>query len=41
MVGTFVTPYLAKQHELRVLDVRPPQHADLVEYVEGSIVEPR
>ncbi len=40
MVGTFVTPYLAKQHELRVLDVRPPQHADLVEYVEGSIANP-
>ena len=40
MVGTFVTPYLAKRHELRVLDVRPPQHADLVEYVEGSIANP-
>ena len=40
MVGTFVTPYLAKRHELRVLDVRPPEHADLVEYVEGSIANP-
>lgn len=40
MVGTFVTPYLAKQHELRVLDVRPPHHADLVEYVPGSISNP-
>lgn len=37
MVGSFVTPYLAKQHELRVLDVRPPEHADLVDYVQGSI----
>jgi nucleoside-diphosphate-sugar epimerase len=37
MVGTFVTPYLAGQHELRVLDVRTPRHADLVDYVEGSI----
>ena len=39
MVGTFVTPYLAAHHELRVLDVRPPQHADLVEYVPGSITD--
>jgi nucleoside-diphosphate-sugar epimerase len=35
-VGTFVTPYLRAHHELRVLDIRPPRHAD-VEYVEGSI----
>jgi nucleoside-diphosphate-sugar epimerase len=35
-VGTFVTPYLRSHHELRVLDIRPPRHAD-VEYVEGSI----
>lgn len=40
MVGTFVTPYLARHHELRVLDVRPPLHADLVDYVEGSISNP-
>ena len=40
MVGTFVTPYMAKKHELRVLDVRPPQHADLVEYIPGSISNP-
>jgi nucleoside-diphosphate-sugar epimerase len=40
MVGTFVTPYLARRHELRVLDVRPPQHGDLVDYVEGSISDP-
>ena len=31
MVGTFITPYLAKEHELRVLDVVPPGTADLVE----------
>jgi nucleoside-diphosphate-sugar epimerase len=35
-VGTMVTPYLAARHELRVLDVRPPQHD--VEYVEGSTI---
>ena len=40
MVGTFVTPYLAKHHSLRVLDVVPPKHADLVEYVQGSIDDP-
>ncbi|MFN8619275.1 MAG: NAD(P)-dependent oxidoreductase [Chloroflexota bacterium] len=40
MVGTFITPYLAKEHQLRVLDVVPPKHADLVEYVEGSIANP-
>ena len=40
MVGTFVTPYLAAHHELRVLDVRPPRHADLVDYVPGSITDP-
>ena len=40
MVGTFVTPYLAKRHELRVLDVRPPEHADAVDYVQGSISNP-
>ena len=40
MVGTFVTPYLAAHHELRVLDLRPPRHPDLVDYVEGSITDP-
>jgi nucleoside-diphosphate-sugar epimerase len=40
MVGTFVTPYLARHHQLRVLDVRPPAHTDLVEFVEGSIADP-
>lgn len=38
-VGTFVTPYLGKRHQLRVLDVRPPKHAN-VEFVEGSITNP-
>lgn len=40
MVGSFITPYLAKQHTLRVLDVVPPKHPDLVEYVQGSISNP-
>jgi nucleoside-diphosphate-sugar epimerase len=39
MVGTFVTPYLRQQHQLRVLDPRPPRHAE-VEYVQGSITNP-
>lgn len=38
-VGTMTTPYLAKHHTLRVLDLRPPAHPD-VEYVEGSIADP-
>jgi nucleoside-diphosphate-sugar epimerase len=38
-VGSFVTPYLLKQHELRVLDVREPRHPG-VEYVEGSVTDP-
>jgi nucleoside-diphosphate-sugar epimerase len=37
-VGTFVTPYLREQHELRVLDLHPPRH-DGVEYIEGSITD--
>jgi len=36
LVGTFITPYLRAQHTLRVLDPRPPQHAD-VDHVAGSI----
>jgi nucleoside-diphosphate-sugar epimerase len=38
-VGTFISPYLRKQHALRVLDPRPPCASD-VEYVEGSITNP-
>jgi len=38
-VGSFVTPYLRRTHELRVLDLRPPRHPD-IEYVEGSITDP-
>lgn len=38
-VGSFVTPYLRQQHDLRILDPSPPRHAD-VEYVQGSITNP-
>lgn len=38
LVGTAVTPYLRKHHNLRVLDLKSPEH-DL-EYVEGSIADP-
>jgi nucleoside-diphosphate-sugar epimerase len=38
-VGTFITPYLKKHHELRVLDLRPPRHEG-VEYVDGSVSDP-
>jgi nucleoside-diphosphate-sugar epimerase len=38
-VGTFITPYLLEEHELRVLDIRPPVSKD-VEFIEGSICDP-
>ena len=38
MVGTFITPYLRKHHEIRVLDPTPPKHD--VEYVAGSMTNP-
>ena len=38
-VGSFLTPYLAEQHQLRVLDLRPPGHPD-VDYVAGSVTDP-
>jgi nucleoside-diphosphate-sugar epimerase len=38
-VGSFISPYLKKQHELRVLDLRPPRYAG-IEYVEGSVSDP-
>lgn len=39
MVGTCISPYLLKYHELRVLDINPPT-AEGVEYVRGSITNP-
>jgi nucleoside-diphosphate-sugar epimerase len=38
LVGTLVTPILARTHTLRIFDLRPPQHADL-EYIQGDIRE--
>ena len=38
-VGSFITPYLRKHHDLRVLDLQPPRH-DGVEYVRGSVTDP-
>lgn len=40
IVGTFITPYLRQHHDLRVLDVRPPEHGEMVEYIQGSISNP-
>jgi nucleoside-diphosphate-sugar epimerase len=40
MVGTFITPYLAERHSVRVLDLKPPTAAG-VEYIEGSISDPQ
>lgn len=39
LVGTAVTPYLQHHHNLRVLDLVPPQRGD-VEYLQGSIADP-
>lgn len=39
LVGTAVTPYLQHHHNLRVLDLVPPQRDD-VEYLQGSIADP-
>ena len=36
-VGTMITPYLAREHELRVFDMRPPTHK--LEYVPGSVTD--
>ncbi|HEX2033703.1 MAG TPA: NAD(P)-dependent oxidoreductase [Chloroflexota bacterium] len=38
-VGTFVTPYLRRHHELRVLDLKPPRD-EAVEFVAGSVTDP-
>jgi len=38
-VGTFITPYLLKEHEVRVLDIRQPV-SKKVEFIEGSICDP-
>lgn len=38
-VGTGVLPFLVKDHDIRVFDVRPPQVPG-VEYVAGSVLDP-
>jgi nucleoside-diphosphate-sugar epimerase len=39
MVGSFITPYLQNDHEIRVLDMSEPKHPG-VEFVKGSVTEP-
>ena len=39
MVGSFITPYLQKDHDIRVFDMTEPSHSD-VEFVKGSVTEP-
>jgi nucleoside-diphosphate-sugar epimerase len=39
MVGSFITPYLQKEHDVRVLDLAEPTHAG-VEFVQGSVTDP-
>ena len=38
-VGTCVAPYLKAKHQLRVLDMKPPQD-ESIEFIEGSIADP-
>ena len=38
-VGKLITPYLKRQHTLRVLDLAPPTEPG-VEFVEGSVLDP-
>lgn len=39
MVGSFITPYLQTEHDIRVLDMTEPKHPG-VEFVKGSVMEP-
>ena len=39
MVGTFITPYLTKKHNVTVFDIAPPKH-DNVKFIQGSMLEP-
>ena len=38
-VGKLITPYLKRQHQLRVLDLASPAEPD-VEFIEGSVLDP-
>ena len=38
MVGSFITPYLQKEHDIRVLDLVEPRH-DNVEFFKGSVTD--
>ncbi len=38
-IGTLTLPHLATQHQLRVLDLRPPVWKDC-EYIEGNLTDP-
>jgi nucleoside-diphosphate-sugar epimerase len=38
-VGTMVLPYLKDHHDIRILDLRPPQD-DTVDYIQGAAGDP-
>ena len=40
MVGSFITPYLVKYHEVKIFDLVEPKHDD-VEFVQGSMNNPK
>ena len=39
LVGSFITPYLKKEHEIRVFDLVSPEDKE-VEFIEGSVTDP-
>tara|TARA_B100000676_G_C17998309_1_gene799281 strand:- start:526 stop:1329 length:804 start_codon:yes stop_codon:yes gene_type:complete len=38
MVGTFITPYISKHHEIKILDINKPKYGNF-DYIEGSVTE--
>ena len=38
MVGSFITPYLKKYHQVKVFDLIEPQYSD-VEFIKGSVTD--
>jgi len=37
-VGSIITPYLRRHHDLCVLDLQPPRHEGIT-YIEGSVTD--
>ena len=39
MVGSFITPYLLKDHNVKVFDLTPPENQE-VDFIQGSMLNP-